>query len=76
MQIFFFLLMCREDREFREVELDELRHLLEDNHSAITEWKADAAENAKVICFPTKKKYTRFLVQYNVKLIYMFLLFL
>uniref|UniRef100_A0A3P8WER5 Dynein axonemal intermediate chain 7 n=1 Tax=Cynoglossus semilaevis TaxID=244447 RepID=A0A3P8WER5_CYNSE len=35
------------DREFREVELDELRHLLEDNHSAITEWKADAAENAK-----------------------------
>lgn len=58
--------MCREDREFREVELDELRHLLEDNHSAITEWKADAAENAKVICFPTKKSIQGFC--YNIML--------
>ncbi|XP_019947844.2 dynein axonemal intermediate chain 7 isoform X1 [Paralichthys olivaceus] len=35
------------DRERRELELDELRHLLEQNHSAVTKWKADAAEKAK-----------------------------
>ncbi|XP_053170205.1 dynein axonemal intermediate chain 7 [Scomber japonicus] len=35
------------DRERRADELDELRHLLEENHTAVTKWKADAVEKAK-----------------------------
>uniref|UniRef100_A0A3B4XXM8 Dynein axonemal intermediate chain 7 n=1 Tax=Seriola lalandi dorsalis TaxID=1841481 RepID=A0A3B4XXM8_SERLL len=35
------------DRERREDELDELRHLLENNHIAVTKWKTDAMEKAK-----------------------------
>ncbi|XP_035003896.2 dynein axonemal intermediate chain 7 [Hippoglossus stenolepis] len=35
------------DREYRELELNELHHLLEQNHSAVTKWRADAAEKAK-----------------------------
>ncbi|XP_058480321.1 dynein axonemal intermediate chain 7 [Solea solea] len=34
------------DRECRESELSELRHLLEENHTAVTKWKAEAVENA------------------------------
>ncbi|XP_030006025.1 dynein axonemal intermediate chain 7 [Sphaeramia orbicularis] len=35
------------DLERRKDELNELRHLLEENHTAVTNWKADAAEKAK-----------------------------
>ncbi|XP_029902303.1 dynein axonemal intermediate chain 7 [Myripristis murdjan] len=35
------------DQERREDELTELRHLLEDNHSAVTKWKADSWEKAQ-----------------------------
>ncbi|XP_034529584.1 protein CASC1 isoform X2 [Notolabrus celidotus] len=35
------------DLERREDELNELRHLLEENHTAVTTWKADAFETAK-----------------------------
>ncbi|XP_049891788.1 dynein axonemal intermediate chain 7 isoform X2 [Epinephelus moara] len=35
------------DRERREDELNKLRHLLEENHTAVTKWKADAVEKAK-----------------------------
>ncbi|XP_070785483.1 dynein axonemal intermediate chain 7 [Enoplosus armatus] len=34
------------DQERREDELKELRHLLEENHTAATKWKADAVEKA------------------------------
>ncbi|XP_035505342.1 dynein axonemal intermediate chain 7 isoform X2 [Scophthalmus maximus] len=33
--------------ESREVDLNKLRHLLEKNHTAVTKWRADAAEKAK-----------------------------
>ncbi len=42
---------CRQDQERREDELNELRHLLEENHTAVTKFKADAVEKAKV-CVP------------------------
>ncbi|CAJ1054385.1 dynein axonemal intermediate chain 7 isoform X4 [Xyrichtys novacula] len=35
------------DRERREDELEELRHLLEENHTAVTQWKRDALEKAE-----------------------------
>ncbi|KAK5895995.1 hypothetical protein CgunFtcFv8_009642 [Champsocephalus gunnari] len=35
------------DQERREGELNELRHLLEENHTAVTTWKTDAEEKAK-----------------------------
>ncbi|XP_074554374.1 dynein axonemal intermediate chain 7 [Halichoeres trimaculatus] len=35
------------DLERREDELNELRHLLEENHTAVTEWKKDALEKAE-----------------------------
>ncbi|XP_072233433.1 dynein axonemal intermediate chain 7, partial [Leuresthes tenuis] len=35
------------DQTRREDELNELRHLLEENHTAVTTWKHDAAEEAK-----------------------------
>ncbi|KAK7901994.1 hypothetical protein WMY93_018763 [Mugilogobius chulae] len=35
------------DLERREKELDELRHLLEDNHNAVVKWKTEEAEKAK-----------------------------
>ncbi|XP_018555984.1 dynein axonemal intermediate chain 7 isoform X1 [Lates calcarifer] len=35
------------DRERREDELNELRHLLEENHTTVTKWKTDAVEKAK-----------------------------
>ncbi|KAG8005722.1 Protein CASC1, partial [Nibea albiflora] len=35
------------DQERREDELNELRHLLEDNHTAVTKWKTDAVEKVK-----------------------------
>ncbi|XP_029017410.1 dynein axonemal intermediate chain 7 isoform X2 [Betta splendens] len=35
------------DRERRDDELNELRHLLEENHAAVTKWKTDAVEKAK-----------------------------
>uniref|UniRef100_UPI0037E8EA04 dynein axonemal intermediate chain 7 n=1 Tax=Semicossyphus pulcher TaxID=241346 RepID=UPI0037E8EA04 len=35
------------DLERREDELNELRHLLEENHTAVTQWKKDAVEKAK-----------------------------
>ncbi|XP_044042078.1 dynein axonemal intermediate chain 7 isoform X2 [Siniperca chuatsi] len=35
------------DQERREDELNELRHLLEENHTAASKWKADAVEKAK-----------------------------
>uniref|UniRef100_A0A8C9YL25 Dynein axonemal intermediate chain 7 n=1 Tax=Sander lucioperca TaxID=283035 RepID=A0A8C9YL25_SANLU len=35
------------DQERREDELNELRHLLEENHTAVTTWKTDAVEKAK-----------------------------
>uniref|UniRef100_A0A3Q3IRU9 Dynein axonemal intermediate chain 7 n=1 Tax=Monopterus albus TaxID=43700 RepID=A0A3Q3IRU9_MONAL len=34
-------------RECRENELNELRHLLENNHAALTKWKTDSAEKTK-----------------------------
>lgn len=37
-----------QDRERRDDELNQLRHLLEENHAAVTKWKAQAAEKAKV----------------------------
>lgn len=39
---------CWQDQERREGELNELRHLLEENHTAVTTWKTDAEEKAKV----------------------------
>uniref|UniRef100_A0A667ZPP7 Dynein axonemal intermediate chain 7 n=1 Tax=Myripristis murdjan TaxID=586833 RepID=A0A667ZPP7_9TELE len=36
-----------QEEERREDELTELRHLLEDNHSAVTKWKADSWEKAQ-----------------------------
>lgn len=39
---------CWQDRERREDELNELRHLLEKNYNAVTKWKNDAAEEVKV----------------------------
>eukprot|EP00064_Thunnus_orientalis_P009714 superscaffoldBa00001251_g9740 len=35
------------DSARRADELDELRHLLEENHTAVTKWKTDAVEKAK-----------------------------
>ncbi|XP_047431210.1 dynein axonemal intermediate chain 7 isoform X2 [Mugil cephalus] len=35
------------DQERREDELDELRHLLEENHTAVSNWKRDTKETAK-----------------------------
>ncbi|XP_070709649.1 dynein axonemal intermediate chain 7 [Pempheris klunzingeri] len=35
------------DQERREDELNELRHLLEENHTAVTKWKIEAVEKAK-----------------------------
>ncbi|XP_041637248.1 dynein intermediate chain CFAP94, axonemal [Cheilinus undulatus] len=35
------------DRGRRENELNELRHLLEENHAVITQWKTDTVEKAK-----------------------------
>ncbi|XP_041820365.1 dynein intermediate chain CFAP94, axonemal [Chelmon rostratus] len=35
------------DRERSEDELNELRHLLEENHTAVTKWKRDAVETEK-----------------------------
>ncbi|XP_010736517.3 dynein axonemal intermediate chain 7 isoform X2 [Larimichthys crocea] len=35
------------DLDRREDELNELRHLLEDNHTAVTKWKTDAEEKVK-----------------------------
>ncbi|KAM4569867.1 dynein axonemal intermediate chain 7 [Odontesthes bonariensis] len=35
------------DQARREDELNELRHLLEENHTAVTAWKRDAVEKAK-----------------------------
>ncbi|XP_059182374.1 dynein axonemal intermediate chain 7 [Centropristis striata] len=35
------------DQERRDDELNELRHLLEENHTAVTNWKTDAVEKAK-----------------------------
>ncbi|XP_061571116.1 dynein axonemal intermediate chain 7-like [Cololabis saira] len=35
------------DQERREDELNELRHLLEENHAAVTKWKRDAEETAE-----------------------------
>jgi len=37
-----------QDQTRREDELNELRHLLEENHTAVTTWKRDAMEKAKV----------------------------
>lgn len=42
---------CRQYSESREVDLNKLRHLLEKNHTAVTKWRADAAEKAKVRVF-------------------------
>ncbi|KAM3588296.1 uncharacterized protein V6R79_025724 [Siganus canaliculatus] len=41
------LSFCCQDRERRASELNELRHLLEDNHSAVTKWKRAIAEEAE-----------------------------
>lgn len=41
-------IFCCQDRERRADELEELRHLLEENHTAVTKWKTDAVEKAKV----------------------------
>ena len=38
----------RQDKERREDELNELRHLLEENHTAVTKWEAESREKAKV----------------------------
>ncbi|XP_022073332.2 dynein axonemal intermediate chain 7 [Acanthochromis polyacanthus] len=35
------------DQQRRQDELNELRHLLEQNHTAVTKWKTDALETAK-----------------------------
>lgn len=43
-----------QDLERRENELNELRHLLEENHTAVTKWKTDAVEKDKVF-FPSKQ---------------------
>lgn len=37
-----------QDLERREAELKELHHLLEENHTAVTKWKTEAVETAKV----------------------------
>lgn len=39
-----------QDSERREGELDELRHLLEYNHNALTKWKSEAVEKDRVSC--------------------------
>lgn len=43
-----------QDSERREDELDELRHLLEKNHTAVTKWKSDAVEREAVLFFSNK----------------------
>ncbi|KAM3858989.1 dynein axonemal intermediate chain 7-like [Diretmus argenteus] len=40
-------LVSAADQEHRDNELYELRHLLEDNHTAVTKWKTDTREKAK-----------------------------
>lgn len=39
---------CPQDRERREDELNELRHILDENHSAVTEWETECRNKAKV----------------------------
>lgn len=39
---------CPQDRERREDELNELRHILDENHSAVTEWETERRNKAKV----------------------------
>lgn len=43
-----YLSMSRQYLECREDELNELRHLLETNHRAVTKWKTNVVETAKV----------------------------
>lgn len=58
---------CWQDRERREDELNELRHLLEKNQTAVTKWKTDAVEMDKVrvpdsvsyLARGTKRQHTR-----------------
>ncbi len=37
-----------QDRERREDELNELRHILDENHSAVTAWESECIDKAKV----------------------------
>lgn len=39
---------CPQDRERREDELNELRQILDENHSAVTEWETECRNKAKV----------------------------
>lgn len=39
---------CPQDRERREDELNELRHILDENHSAVTNWETECRNKAKV----------------------------
>lgn len=39
---------CLQDRERREDELNELRHILDENHFAVSVWEAECREKAKV----------------------------
>lgn len=44
-----------QDRERREDELNELRHILDENHAAVISWESDCREKAKVHVFKTLK---------------------
>lgn len=39
---------CPQDRERREDELNELRHILDENHSAVATWESECRNKAKV----------------------------
>lgn len=49
-----------QDSERREGELDELRHLLEKNHTAVTKWTSDAVERNTVSYFRATNKMLTF----------------
>lgn len=51
-----------QDSERRESELDELRHLLEKNHTAVTKWTSDAVERNTVSYFGVINKMLTFLI--------------
>lgn len=54
-----------QDSERRESELDELRHLLEKNHTAVTKWTSDAVERNTVSYFRVINKMLTFLIKKN-----------
>lgn len=51
-----------QDSERRGNELDELRHLLEKNHTAVTKWTCDAVERKTVSYFRVINKMLTFFI--------------